>query len=119
MKVRTIWFFMLFIVSLFITGCTNNEVDGKEAEVNVMDSAARNAVLDYLEKEDWNSEFYQKEEWENASVKKVMVDDNYKNIDKEYMGKEIFVVTIADALAAPLVYVDPETLEVIGIMPGE
>ncbi|MCW1239111.1 hypothetical protein [Bacillus pretiosus] len=34
------------------------------------------------------------------------------------MGKELFVVTIVDALAAPLVFVDTDTLEVIGIMPG-
>ncbi|MGH1324060.1 hypothetical protein ACQVV5_03565 [Bacillus pretiosus] len=34
------------------------------------------------------------------------------------MGKEIFVVTIVDALAAPLVFVDTDTLKVIGIMPG-
>ena len=38
-------------------------------------------------------------------MKKIGLIDGYKNLDKSYMGKEIFV--------------DMYTLEVIGIMPGE
>lgn len=104
---------MLILASLFSTGCTNNEV-----EENEIDTEVRNVVFDYMEQEDWNPEFYQVNEWENASVKKITADGSYKNSDKSYMGKEIFVVTIVDALAAPLVFVDTDTLEVIGIMPG-
>ncbi|MDF2067629.1 hypothetical protein [Bacillus sp. Cr_A10] len=52
-------------------------------------------------------------------MKKITADETYKNLDESYIGKEIFVVTKVDALAAPLVFVDPNTLEVIGIIPGE
>jgi len=75
--------------------------------------------MNYMEQEDWSPEFYPVKDWENASVKKTTADDRYKNLDELYIGKEIFVVTIVDALAAPLVFVDPDTLEVIGFMPGE
>ena len=105
---------MLILATLFSVGCANNEVEGNDTDTKV-----RNAVLDYMEQEDLNSESFQVNEWENASVKKITADESYKNLDKSYMGKEIFVVTIVDALAAPFVFVDTEKLEVIGIMPGE
>ena len=105
---------MLILASFFSTGCTNNGL-----EENGIDIEVRNAVLDYIEQEGWDLEFYKINEWRNASVKKIMTDDSYKNIDNSYIGKEIFVVTIVDALSAPLVFLDPETLNVIGIMPGE
>ncbi|WP_339195884.1 hypothetical protein MKY27_14030 [Solibacillus sp. FSL R5-0449] len=114
MKVKHICFFILILASFFSTGCTNNEL-----EENEIDTKVRNAVLDYIEQESWNTEFYKINEWRNASVEKIKTDDSYKNIDNSYIGKEIFVVTIVDALSAPLIFVDPETLNVIGIMPGE
>ncbi len=40
-------------------------------EENEIDTEVRNAVLDYMEQGDWNPEFYQVNEWENASVKKL------------------------------------------------
>ena len=76
-------------------------------------------LLNYIEEQDWNPEPYSRRDWENATVKKIIVDDSYKNIDKSYIGKEIFTVTIENAIAAPIVFVDLENLEVIGIMPGE
>ena len=48
-----------------------------------------------------------------------MVDETFKNFDQSYLGKEIFLVTKVDSVAAPLVFVDMERFEVIGIMPGE
>ena len=54
MKVKHIWFFILILASLFSTGCTNYEV-----EENDIDTEVRNAVLDYMEQEDCNPEFYQ------------------------------------------------------------
>ncbi len=40
-------------------------------EENEIDTEVRNAVLDYMEQEGWNPEFYQVNEWENSSVKKL------------------------------------------------
>ncbi|TQR19451.1 hypothetical protein [Psychrobacillus vulpis] len=119
MKVKQILVFILISVSLIATGCTNNEVEGNEVENNNTYSEIRDVVLNYIEEQDWNPEPYSRSNWENATVKKITVDDSYKNINKSYIGKEIFTVTIEDAIAAPTVFVDPDTLEVIGIMPGE
>ncbi|MEK4485691.1 hypothetical protein MHH81_08810 [Psychrobacillus sp. FSL H8-0484] len=119
MKIKQILIFMLISVSLIVTGCINNEVEGNEVENNNTDTEIRDVVLNYIEEQDWNPEPYSRSDWENATVKKITVDDIYKNIDKSYKGKEIFTVTIEDAIAAPIVFVDPNTLEVIGIMPGE
>lgn len=117
-KVKYIWFFMLIFISLFVEAYTENEVEGKEVKENNIDTEVRNVVIEFFEQENSN-QVNSVNEWKEASVKKITIDETYKNIDKSYVGKEIFIVTIVDALAAPLVFVDPNTLEVIGIMPGE
>lgn len=107
MKVKHIWSFMLIFYSLFVMGCAKDDVESNEVnnEVNKkdIDNEVRNAVMDYMEQEDWSPEFYPATDWENASVKKITADDRYKNLDELYIGKEIFVVTIVDELAEPLV----------------
>lgn len=117
-KVKYIWFFMLIFISLFVEAYTEDEVEGKEVKENNIDTEVRNVVIEFFEQEKSN-QVNSVNEWKEASVKKITIDETYKNIDKSYVGKEIFIVTIVDALAAPLVFVDPNTLEVIGIMPGE
>jgi len=117
LKVKRILTALIIFLSLFATGCTNNRVEVTE-ERN-QDAEVIHAVLDYMEQEDWTPEYYTIDKWKKASVKKIIADERYKNIEKSYIGKEIFTVTIDDALAAPTVFVDPTTLTVIGIMPGE
>ncbi len=117
-KVKYIWFFMLIFISLFVAAYTEDELEGKEVKENNIDTEVRNVVIEFFEQENSN-QVNSVNEWKEASVKKITIDETYKNIDKSYIGKEIFIVTIVDALAAPLVFVDPNTLEVIGIMPGE
>ncbi|ALC86735.1 hypothetical protein AM499_13540 [Bacillus sp. FJAT-22090] len=118
MKAKHVWFFMLIFISLFVTACTKNEVEGNEVKKNDIDTKVRNVVVEYFKQKNSN-QLNSVNEWENASVKIFTADETYKNLDESYIGKEIFVVTKVDALAAPLVFVDPNTLEVIGIMPGE
>ena len=117
-SVKYIWFFMLFFFSLFVAAYTEDEVEGKEVKENNIDTEVRNVVIEFFEQENSN-QVNSVNEWKVASVKKIKIDETYKNIDKSYIGKEIFIVTTVDALAAPLVFIDPNTLEVIGIMPGE
>ena len=109
---------MIICISLFVTACTENEVEGNEVKKNDEYTEVRDVVVEYFKQENLNQRI-SVNEWENATVKKITADETYKNLDKSYIGKDIFVVTIVDALAAPLVFVDPNTLEVIGIMPGE
>lgn len=114
MKAKPINLILLLFTLIFMASCNDMEVkrNDKEAEV-------RNAVLFYMKRENWGPESYPVQEWEHASVTKTVADDRFKNLDRSYFGEEIYVVTIDDALAAPLIFVDPEKLEVIGIMPGE
>ncbi|WP_203248764.1 hypothetical protein [Sporosarcina beigongshangi] len=114
MKVKQILIYMLIFISFIATGCTSDEIESNNADKEI-----RDVVLNYFEEQDWNHEPNSRSDWENATVGKITVDDRYKNIDKSYMGKEIFTVTIEDTIAAPIVFVDPGTLEVVGIMPGE
>lgn len=118
MKRKNIWFLILIFISLFFTGCAKNEEEGNDVKKNDIDNEVINVVLGYFEHGNSN-QLSSVNEWKNASVKKMKVDETFKNLDKSYIGKEIFVVTIVDAIAAPLVFVDMETFEVIGIMPGE
>ena len=110
---------MLISVSLIATGCKNDEVEGIEAENNNNNTEIRNVVLNYMDDQDWNFETYSRSYWENATVRKITVDDYYNNIDKSYIGKEIYTVTLEDAIAAPTIFVDPDSLKVIGITLGE
>lgn len=121
---KYIWLLTLIIVLLFNAGCLNKDIEGNEGESNEIkqhgkDTEVRKVVLDYMEQEEWYPEHYPINDWENALVKKVTADDKNKTVDKKYIGKEIFAVTIEDAIAAPTVFVDPVSLKIIGIMPGE
>ncbi|WP_298470570.1 hypothetical protein [uncultured Psychrobacillus sp.] len=118
MKRKYIWFFMLIFISLFVTGCAKNEEEGNYVKKNDIDNEVINIVLEYFQDQNTN-QHNSVNEWKNASVKKIMVDETFKNFDQSYLGKEIFLVTKVDSVAAPLVFVDMERFEVIGIMPGE
>ncbi len=87
-------------------------------DVNSYEYKSIQAVQDYMEKEDMIPT-PPISEWEGATVKKVIPDESYRVIDEAYYGSELYAVTIIEALAAPTFYIDPKTLQVIAMQPGE
>ncbi|MCM3357705.1 hypothetical protein [Psychrobacillus sp. MER TA 171] len=118
MKRKYICFYFLIFIFLFVTGCAKNEKESNVVKKNDIDTEVINVVQEYFQNQNTN-QHSSVNEWKNASVKKIMVDETFKNFDHSYIGKEIFLVTKVDSVASPLVFVDMETFEVIAIMPGE
>lgn len=109
LRIRLI--FLIIISSLIIVGCSNTNNEDSEIYGEI-----RAVVWNYSDEHGWN---YSKEDWESASIRKMIADDSYKNLGGNYIGKEILIVSLEDKVASPLIFVDPDTNEVIGHMPGE
>ena len=119
MKSKLTLAYLLFF-SLFLLGCANNEAEEDKAKKKDNYTEVRNVVMDFIEHQGWNQQYYPTiKDWENARVEMFTVSADYKFVDESYVGKEIYEVHMEDALASPTIYVDPETLEVIGYVPGE
>lgn len=110
-NLRLRYIFLIIISSLLIVGCSSNNNEENESYGEI-----RAVVWNYSEEQGWN---YSKENWENASIRKIVADDSYKTLDGNIIGKEILIVSLEDKVASPLIFVDPDTNEVIGHMPGE
>ncbi|MDI2589168.1 hypothetical protein OR571_19210 [Psychrobacillus sp. NEAU-3TGS] len=121
MKTKQIFIFILILASasLIATGCKNTETEENIVESVNTNTQILNSVLNYMEEQDWNFETYSRSDWEKATFKRITIDDTNKSIDQSYIGKEVFTVTIEDAIAAPEIFVDPDSLQVIGIILGE
>jgi hypothetical protein len=76
----------------------------------------REAAWKFVEEKGWNG---REEDWKKGKVETRMVDSSFEMLDKTFQGKEVVTVTLENALAAPLIIVDPDTTEVIGYIPGE
>ena len=117
MKFKNLYLAITMLSLLLIVGCSNNSNADNTLD-NESNESVREVVWDFIVDQGWNHHF-SKEDWENATVKKTVADDSYKTLDATYNGKEILIVTLEDAVAAPLIFVDPKNNEVIGYMPGE
>ena len=116
MKSKLTLVYILLFLSFFMMGCANNEVEEDKVKKDDGYTEVRNVVIDFIEEQGWQ---YSIKDWEHARVEKLTVDAGNKFVDESYVGKEIYGVHMEDALASPTIHVDPETLEVIGYVPGE
>jgi hypothetical protein len=114
MKLKLIYLIITIMSLLLIFGCSSDKSNGNPTDTENY-KMVREVVWKYVEKQGWSNS---KEDWDSATVKKTIADDRYKTLDKTYIGKEIFVITLEDAIATPLIFVNPENNEVIGYMPG-
>lgn len=117
MKFKNLYLAITMLSLLLIVGCSNDNSAGNTLD-NENYESVREVVWDFIVDQGW-SHHYSKENWGNATVEKTVADESYKNLDATYNGKEILIVTLEDAVAAPLIFVDPKNNDVIGFMPGE
>lgn len=101
------------IYSIFlIIGCSR--IEQNEIQNNPDDFIMiREAAWMYIEDKGWSR--HTKEEWDKATVRKIIADHRFKS----YEGKEIVIVYLEDAINSPTIIVDPDTKQVIGHIPGE
>lgn len=99
---------MYYIIILFsLMACSAN----KSATHSI--DKVREAAWNYIEENGWDQQI--KEEWQKATVKKMIADYRYKNFE----GKEILIVILENSINSPIILVDPETNQVLGHIPGE
>jgi hypothetical protein len=116
MKIKFIFLVIITFSIFFIIGCVGGNSAGTSVDTENY-GKVRAVVWNYIENQGWYH--HSKEAWESATVVVAIADKGYKTLDKNYYGKEIYVVTSKDALAAPTIYVSTENFEVIGYSPGE
>jgi hypothetical protein len=116
MKLK-ILYLTISILALVVVGCSKDNSSGTTLD-NENYESVREVVWDFIVDQGW-SHNYLKENWRYATVKKTIVDDSYKTLDASYNGKEILIVSLEDAVASPLIFVDPKNNKVIGYMTGE
>lgn len=84
-------------------------------------SKIKEIAWSFLEENGWSNSA--KKEWKSGTVTKVIVNKDYKLLDKNYKGKEVFSVSFKDkknsVTSTPIILVDADTNKVIGYMPGE
>lgn len=117
MKLRVVLFIIAMLVfAFFVSNLNKNQLDYTLDFFSYKN--VRNAAWSFVEQQCW-TQYDSKEEWDQASVKKITANGNYTALDGTYKGQEILVVTLNDAIAAPSIFVDPKSYAVIGCMPGE
>ncbi|MCM3576480.1 hypothetical protein M3172_25380 [Mesobacillus subterraneus] len=81
----------------------------------------REIAWNFLKEKGWNKSA--KEEWNSATVNKIIVNEDYELLDKSYDGKEVLSISFNDkanvVVGTPIILVDANTDKVIGYMPGE
>lgn len=117
MKLKILYLIISMLSLLLVVGCSKDNSLGNTLDNENYDSV-REGVWDFIVEQGWSPN-YSKENWKSATVKKAIADDSNTTLDETYYGKEIFIVSLRDAIASPLIFVDPKNNEVIGYMPGE
>lgn len=113
-------FLYLAITAFLLVGCSTNQ-DVRDVADTDRYEKVREAAWEFLEEKGWNDTA--KEGWKSAEVKKIIADNSYEWLDKNYEGKEVLIVSFEDkenvVAGTPLLLVDPNLSEVIGYMAGE
>ncbi|MCM3388271.1 hypothetical protein M3649_09010 [Ureibacillus chungkukjangi] len=99
---------------LLIMGCTEIK-EGDEFE------EFKAVAWEFVNEKGWNQ--MAKEEWQNATVTEIVVDENYELLDPSFEDKEVLSVSFQDkedaVVGTPSILVDLITKEVVGYMLSE
>lgn len=99
---------------LIIIGCSNQQVADDFGEVKAV-------AWEFVNEKGWNQ--MAKEEWQNATVTEIVVDENYELLDPSFEGKEVLSVSFQDkedaVVGTPSILVDQNNKEVVGYMLSE
>ena len=111
-------FITLFVYLILLgAGCSNQFEPNKEDEYREIKAIA----WDFIQEKGWNRNA--KEDWQNATVTKIVVDDDYELLDQTYEDKAVLKVSFEDienaVIGTPSILVDPNNNEVVGYMPNE
>ncbi|WP_343800061.1 hypothetical protein [Bacillus carboniphilus] len=97
-------------------GCTNIESD-----VGDNYSSIRKTAWNFIKEKGWSDSA--KEDWNSATVTKIIVNGDYELLNTSYEGKEVFSVSFEDKenvlASTPVILVDLNRNKVIGFMLGE
>jgi hypothetical protein len=109
---------MIILFALALAGCQ----DSGSTEAKDDYQKVRENVWDYVQ----HSEIAlrEKEAWLNGEIKEKVVNQdivNHQQVDKMYLDKTVIMVVPADSkkyVAYPSILVDPDSEEIIAVLPG-
>ena len=106
--------------ALLLVGCSENQNTENQRETDGY-YEVREAAWNFVKEKGWNNTA--NENWQSAEVIKVIVDNNFELLDKNYEGMEVLSVSFEDkvnsVVATPLILIEPDTNKVIGYMLSE
>ncbi|GAE35973.1 hypothetical protein [Halalkalibacter akibai] len=108
------------LFAFLLVGCSDNQNIDNQSK-NYSSNNAKKAAWNFIIDQGWDDTA--KGNWRDATLLKVIVDDNYKLLDKTYKGKETLSVSFEDkenvVVGTPLILIDTKTNKVIGYRPSE
>ncbi|ARF17896.1 hypothetical protein [Sporosarcina ureae] len=120
MKLKFMYFALALFSIMLIMGCSNKSVIENSNDTDSYEDA-KAAAWGFLKEEGWQDQA--KDDFQNAKVKEVIINNKYVLLDKAYDGKEVLSVSFEDVdnavTGTTLILVDPNTNKVIGYMPTE
>ena len=106
--------------SFLLVGCSDKPISENQPKTDSY-NGVREAAWFYVKNNGWDQTA--KENWQSATVEKVVVNNHYSLVDESYRGKEALAVSFEEkenvVIAPPVILIDIKTNEVIGFMPSE
>lgn len=119
---RKVVLFLVMIVfsALLLVGCSENQNAENQRETDGYNEV-RETAWNFVKEKGWNNNATGN--WQSAEVIKVVVDNKFDLLDKNYEGMEVLSVSFADkeniVVATPIILIEPNTNKVIGYMLSE
>ena len=106
--------------ALLLVGCSENQNEENQVGTDGYNEV-RETAWNFIKEKGWNNNA--SGNWQSAEVIKVVVDNKFELLDKNYLGKGVLSVTFEDkeniVVATPIILIEPDTNKVIGYMRSE
>ena len=114
-------YLVITVFSAFLlVGCSENLNEENQVGTDGYNEV-RETAWDFVKEKGWNNNA--NGNWQRAEVIKVLVDNKFELLDKNYEGMEVLSVSFEDkeniVVATPIILIDPDTNKVIGYMRSE
>ena len=120
MRKAALYFMITVFSALLLVGCFENQHAENEGGTDGYNEVKETA-WNFVKEKGWNNNA--NGDWQSAEVIKVVVDNTFELLDKNYEGMEVLSVSFEDkeniVVATPIILIDPDTNKVIGYMRSE
>ena len=120
MRKAALYFVITVFSAILLIGCSENQNAENQVGTDGYNEV-RKTAWNFVKENGWNNNA--NGNWQSAEVIKVLVDNKFELLDKNYEGMEVLSVSFEDkeniVVATPIILIDPDTYKVIGYMRSE